>query len=448
VKANHSEGYKLQICKQLNNLKEEDLKMTTNVLKSIPIEIEMVYSAYVKLRSGGKSPGVDGLSWVKFDEDLDKHLYVVWTRLSSGSYFPRAVREVEIPKKDGSKRKLGIPTLQDRIAQCVIKDYMEERIDQLFHEHSYGYRPMKNAHQALKEVSKNCLQHDWVIDMDISKFFDEIDHETMLKAVAHVIEEKWVLMYVKRWLEAPTQQTDGTLKQKEGKGTPQGGVISPLLANLYLHFTLDKWFELKVPDVSFVRYADDVIVHCKTEQRAKEVLDMIRERLGEVKLIVKESKTKIAYCKDYKRSKEYAHVSFNFLGFSFQPMPAKSQFGKDKYFVIRGTKISDANSKKIIEFLKHTKWFKSTEIELGMLAVKLEPYIRGWYNYYTVFSHRTFYKISYAIDRRVTKWIIKKYKINTRKALGKLAEFKSAYPKLFYHWRKDYFIKTNATRVV
>ena len=201
--------------------------MNVHVSKTVPIEFVQVVKACRKVRQGGKAAGIDNESWIAFDKNIEDNLYVIWNRLASGSYHPQAVREVEIPKKDGKKRKLGIPTLRDRIAQQVVKEYMEKKIDQLFHENSYGYRPMKSAHQAIEQVRQNCYKQSWVIDMDISKFFDEIDHELMLKAVEHVIADKWVLMYVKRWLEMPIQKQDGTLQPKAGKGTPQGGVITP-----------------------------------------------------------------------------------------------------------------------------------------------------------------------------------------------------------------------------
>ncbi|BBO18550.1 group II intron reverse transcriptase/maturase [Candidatus Brocadia pituitae] len=217
-------------------------------------------------------------------------------------------------------RKLGIPTLRDRIAQQVVKDYMEKRRDRLFHENSYGYRPLKNAHQAIEQVRQNCYKQDWVIDMDISKFFDEIDHELMIKAVEHVIEEKWVKRYVERWLGMAVQKQDGTLQPRAGKGTPQGGVISPFLANL----TLDVWLSKHYPQVNFVRYADDVVVHGTSKAEAEKVPEAIRQRLAEVKLQIKEEKTRIAYCKDYRRKARHEVVKFEFLGFSYQPRARKS----------------------------------------------------------------------------------------------------------------------------
>lgn len=410
--------------------------MNVNVTKTNPIEFKWVVDAYGKVRKGGKASGIDKESWTDFDKDVQKNLYLIWNRLSSGSYFPQAVREVEIPKKDGSMRKLGIPTLRDRIAQQVIKNYMEQRIERIFHPNSYGYRPLKSAHAALKEVSKNCVQYNWVIDMDISKFFDEIDHEIMLKAVEHVLEEKWVSMYVKRWLEAPTQLSTGELKQKEGKGTPQGGVISPLLANLYLHFTLDKWIEKHLPDVSFVRYADDVVIHCHTKQRAEEVLQLIKERLSETKLEIKESKTKIAYCKDYKRKLQHEHVSFDFLGFCFKPTKFKSKFPESgEYYTGYGADISQSSKKKINQVIKDNNEFKNTSLEITDLATQLNPKLRGWIDYYCLFSQNPRYWIGAIIDAQLRKWIKKKYKlISFKHAQGKLLLLKQQHPKLFYHW--------------
>jgi RNA-directed DNA polymerase len=404
--------------------------------RPIPVDQEMVDKAYHKVRRGGKAAGIDNESWTEFDKKKDQNLYVIWNRMSSGSYHPQAVREVEIPKKDGSTRKLGIPTLRDRIAQQVVKEYMEERIDKLFHENSYGYRPMRSAHQALKVVQKNCIEKDWVIDMDISKFFDEIDHELMLKAVEHVMEEKWVRMYVERWLKMGIVDVSGNHIDKGDKGTPQGGVISPLLANLYLHYTLDKWLEKMYPEVSFVRYADDVVIHCKTKEEAGRVLEGIRNRLSQVKLSIKESKTKIAYCKDYRRTQEHEVVKFEFLGFSFQPIGMKVKKGESAYFLGRGSKISPTNLKRINEMIRTEKTMRNTSLEISEISKSLNPKLRGWINYYSVFSTRCVYTIATMVDKKLLKWIRKKYKVSILKSIRKLYEFKQLTPKLFYHWEK------------
>ena len=303
--------------------------MDVHVIKTVPITLKMVINSYRKVRKGGKAAGIDEQSWEQFDKDVSNQLYVLWNRMTSGSYFPKAVREVEIPKKDGRMRKLGIPTLCDRIAQGVVKEYMEVRIDHLFHEHSYGYRPLKSSHGALKQVRKNCLKRDWVIDMDIEKFFDQISHELMLKAVEAMFEEKWVRMYVKRWLEMKIQNVKGEQITRE-KGTPPGGVVSPLLANLFLHYAFDKWIEINFQGVDFDRYADDIIVHCYTKEEAEQLLQAIKERLRSVHLNLNERKTKVVYCSDYRRKEKHSNVQFDFLGFSYQPRESKSKIYKDQ----------------------------------------------------------------------------------------------------------------------
>lgn len=411
--------------------------MNVHVSKPVPIEFAQVVKAYRKVRQGGKAAGIDNESWVDFDKKIEDNLYVIWNRLSSGSYHPQAVREVEIPKKDGKKRKLGIPTLRDRIAQQVVKDYMEKKIDGLFHENSYGYRPMKSAHQAIEQVRQNCYKQSWVIDMDISKFFDEIDHELMLQAVAHVIEDKWVMMYVKRWLEMPIQKQDGTLQPKAGKGTPQGGVISPLLANLYLHYTFDKWVTQHYPQVSFVRYADDIVVNCNSKTEAEALLEAIRKRMAEVKLQVKEEKTRIAYCKDYRRKAKHEHVKFEFLGFSYQPRARRSD--KDgKLFTAFAAEISLSNQKKISAAIKEANVWRNTTIEAKDIAEIFNAKLRGWINYYGRYSKRSLRKVMMMLDRRLTKWLRSKHKINLRRAVDKLKTMKKEQPKLFYHWEKGY----------
>jgi RNA-directed DNA polymerase len=411
------------------------IMLNVHTEKTVPIEFRQVVKAYWKVRKGGKAVGIDNESWTDFEKSTEKNLYVIWNRLSSGSYHPQAVKEVEIPKKDGKKRKLGIPTLRDRIAQQVVKEYMEKQIDKLFHENSYGYRPLKSAHQAVEQVRKNTFKYDWVIDMDIQKFFDEIDHKLMLKAVTHVLEEKWVRMYVERWLEMPIQKKDGTIEQRNGKGTPQGGVISPILANLYLHFTLDAWLNKHYPEVSFVRYADDVVIHCNTEEQAEEVLEAIKQRLKEVKLEIKQEKTHIAYCKDYRRKLKHGTVKFEFLGFSFQPRARKSRTN-GKQFTAFTAEISQSNQKKIRSIIRDTGAFKNTHLEMVDIALCLNDKLRGWINYYGIYSNRCLRLTLRHIDMRLLKWMRKKYRLSTRSAVKRLASVKAQDPFLFYHWEK------------
>ncbi len=411
--------------------------MDVHVKKTVPVEYYEVAKAYRKVRQGGKAVGIDEESWTDFEKDVERNLYVIWNRMASGSYHPQAVREVEIPKKDGTMRKLGIPTLRDRIAQQVVKDYMEKRIDKLFHEHSYGYRPMKSAHQALEQVRQNNFRYDWVLDMDISKFFDEVDHELILKAVSHVMEEKWVLMYVERWLKMPIQKKDGTIEQKQGRGTPQGGVISPILANLYLHFAMDKWLTKHYPQIRFVRYADDVVIHCRSLEEAEHVKSALITRLAEVKLRVNESKTHIAYCKDYVRKGNHETVKFDFLGFSYQPRARKSKRDGKSYLAFTA-ELSSSNRKKIIQTIREHGAWRDTRLDIQQIASGLNSKLRGWINYYGVYSKRNLRTTLLKIEYRLLKWLCKKHKVNVRKATEKLKAIKRENPNLFYHWQAGY----------
>jgi len=399
----------------------------------------MVVDAYQKVKKGGKATGIDGESWQTFDKDAQGNLYVIWNRLSSGSYHPSVVRETEIPKRDGTMRKLGIPTLRDRIAQCVVKDYMEKRIDQKFHQQSYGYRPMKSSRQAIEQVRKNCMQKDWVIDLDISKFFDEIDHELLMKAVEAMVEEKWVRMYVKRWLEMKIQDKEGKQYDREGKGTPQGGVISPLLANIFLHYALDKWLEKYYPQISFVRYADDMVIHCNTKQEAEQLLQAIRARLQQVNLRINEKKTHIVYCKDYRRTQKHYKVQFGFLGFSYQPRKSKSKYGGGKSYTAFTAEISKENQKKIREEITETIAWRNTRMEIMDIALQLNSKLRGWINYFGLYGKARLRRTMMHLDYRLIKWLQAKHKINgTRKATIKLAAIRKENPMMFYHWEKGY----------
>jgi RNA-directed DNA polymerase len=411
--------------------------MGENVKKTVPIEYEEVESAYRKVRRGGKAAGIDEESWQQFDAKLQKNLYVIWNRMASGSYFPQAVKEVEIPKKDGKMRKLGIPTLRDRIAQQVVKEYMEKRVDQLFHDNSYGYRPLKSAHQAIEQVRQNCYKQDWVIDMDISKFFDDIDHELMLKAVRHVIPDKWVEMYVRRWLEMPIQTQDGQQLAKDGKGTPQGGVISPLLSNLFLHFALDIWLSRQYPTANFVRYADDVIIHCVSETMANKVLAGVKERLSEVKLRVNEGKTRIVYCRDYLRTETHKDVQFEFLGFSYQPRPRISK-RDGKTYTAYAAEISRSNQKRIREVIKSYKGWKHPCVTTDDIARYLNPKLRGWINYYGIYSKKKLWRTLHTVDLKLINRFMKLHKTGFRKATKQLLLLKRTSPALFYHWKVGY----------
>lgn len=412
--------------------------MNVNKSKSVPIELTQVMEAYRKVRKGGKATGIDKESWTAFDNNLDDNVYVIWNRMSSGSYHPQAVREVEIPKKDGKLRKLGIPTLRDRIAQQVVKEYMEKRIDTLFHENSYGYRPLRSAHQAIEQVKTNCKLYSWVIDLDISKFFDEIDHELMLKAVMHLFEEKWVKLYVERWLKMPVMTKDGSILEKHGRGTPQGGVISPLLANLYLHYTLDTWLNRQYPNVRFVRYADDVVIHCNTKDEAEQVLNAVTKRLAETKLRVNETKTRITYCKDYLRKEKETNISFEFLGFSFQPTSIHSKLS-NIVFVGFAPIISQSNQKRIRDEIREVPIWRDTGASIEDIASALNAKLRGWIGYYGKVCRRKLREVLLIVDRKLVKWLKRKHKCGLREAVHKLTIVRMSHTNLFYHWTMCYY---------
>jgi RNA-directed DNA polymerase len=286
-----------------------------------------VWEAYKRVKANKGAAGVDEQTLKDFEKGVKDNLYKIWNRMSSGSYFPLPVLTVKIPKKNGGERKLGIPTVADRIAQQVVKARLEPELEPLFHEDSYGYRPKKSALEAVGRARERCWRYDWVIDLDIKGFFDNLDQNLLLRAVRKHALEPWIVLYIERWLKAPRQEEDGRLVPRE-KGTPQGGVISPLLANLFLHYALDRWLAVNYPQVPFERYADDAIVHCRTEGQAQEMRKAIAERLRSCGLELHPEKTKIVYCKDDSRKGTYSNESFDFLSYTFRPRKARNRKGK------------------------------------------------------------------------------------------------------------------------
>jgi len=408
-----------------------------NETKSVPISRQMIWQAYKKVKANKGSSGIDMVSMEEFDANRSKHLYKLWNRMASGSYFPPAVKEVEIPKKDGKVRKLGVPTIADRVAQTAVKDYLESRFEAIFSEHSYGYRPHKSAHQALGMVRENCWKYDWVIDLDIKGFFDNISHEKLMKAIYKHVPEKWACMYIERWLNMPFQTKSGKQVLREGKGTPQGGVISPLLANLYLHYAFDKWLDLHVPTVKWVRYADDAIIHCRSKAHAERVLMKLKQRLEDCELALHPDKTKLVYCRDFRRQGDYKTVKFDFLGYSFQPRTAKSK-RTGKLFLGYDCAISIQSRKRLADKLEELNVIDMSFKSIVGIAQKLNPYIRGWINYYGKFRGYELSKVFYLLRCRLVRWArkrYKRYKHSLNKACRWLDRVRKQYPYLFYHWQ-------------
>lgn len=408
-----------------------------NETKSIPISRHMVWVAYKKVRANKGREGVDAVSMEEFDANRSKHLYKLWNRLASGSYFPPPVKEVEIAKKDGNPRKLGVPTISDRVGQMVVKDFIEPRLEKIFSSNSYGYRPNKNAHQALESVRVNCRKTDWVIDLDIKGFFDNINHDKLMLAVEKHVPENWVRFYIARWLAAPVLTKSDNLVAKQGKGTPQGGVISPLLANLFLHYGFDKWLEQTDSSVKFTRYADDAIVHCKSKVHAEQILKAIRQRMNDVGLDLHPKKTKIVYCRDYRRQEKYPEVKFDFLGYSFQPRSTKSRTSKGMFLGF-DCAISISSRKRIADKLGELKVEKLSFKSIVGVAQFLNPMIRGWINYYGKYRISTLHKVFRLLNKRLVRWArkrYKRYKTSLKRGFQWLKTVQEQYPTLFHHWQ-------------
>jgi RNA-directed DNA polymerase len=374
--------------------------------KPYVIPKRLVWDAYQRVKANQGAAGVDGESLAAFEADLKNNLYKVWNRMSSGSYLPPPVRLVEIPKDNGGIRPLGIPTVADRVAQTVVKLVLEPRVDPHFHPDSYGYRPGKSALDAVGKARQRCWATDWVIDVDITAFFDSIPHDLVERAVAHHTDLPWVRLYIARWLRAPVQRPDGTVEART-TGTPQGGVVSPVLANLFLHYVFDAWLQRTFPPVMFERYADDAIVHCKSEAEARTVLDAIRRRFEQCGLTLHPMKTRIVYCKDANRPGEFEHVSFDFLGYTFQPRQATNPRGKP--FV----SFLPAMSAKAAKKIRHTvrAWRRlPTHQRLEEVARVINPVVRGWVNYYGRYYRSRCVAVLRHVNLALAAWVRRKYK--------------------------------------
>lgn len=402
--------------------------------KPYSISKQEVYEAYKRVKANHGAAGIDDQSIADFDRKWKDNLYKIWNRMSSGSYFPAPVRTVKIPKASGGERKLGIPTVSDRIAQMVVKSRLEPQIDPLFHPDSYGYRPGKSALDAVGQARQRCWQFDWVIDLDIKGFFDNIDHELLMRAVRKHVKEPWAILYIHRWLTAPAQDEEGRVTER-GKGTPQGGVISPLLANLFLHYALDVWMRKNYPQSPFERYADDAIVHCRTEAEAQKVRAAIAARMKECGLELHPEKTKVVYCKDGNKRRRYPNEKFDFLGYGFQPRRAKSRTGK--YFVGFSPAISDQASKAIRDEIRSWTLHLSNAQAIEDLSRMFNPKIRGWLQYYGRYYRSALNPLMGQLDRSLARWAERKYKKlrgHRRRANQWVARLSRRDPKLFAHW--------------
>ena len=404
--------------------------------KSFAISKWAVWEAYLRVKANKGAPGVDEQSIAEFERNLKGNLYKLWNRLSSGSYFPPPVRAVRIPKRGGSGvRTLGVPTVADRIAQTVVAMSLEPLVEPHFHSGSYGYRPGRSALDAVAVCRERCWQEDWVLDLDIRSFFDSVPWEPILKAVAHHTDEGWIILYVQRWLEAPLQSEDGSLSERD-RGTPQGSAISPLLANMFLHYAFDAWMAREFPGVRFERYCDDIIVHAASERQARTLLAAIARRLAECRLELNEQKTRIVYCKDDDRPGSYEHESFTFLGYEFRPRLARSKAGRK--FVGFLPAVGGDERKRIGREIRRWRLHRRSDKTLTDLAEAINVIVQGWINYYGRFYRSQLIRLLRRINEYLFRWARWKYKRLRRhpaKARRFLADVYRREPALFAHWR-------------
>lgn len=401
--------------------------------KQFVISESVVRAAFERVKANKGAAGIDEQSVEQFEQNLESNLYKIWNRMSSGTYFPPPVKGVEIPKSSGGIRTLGVPTVADRVAQMVVKLYLEPEVEPEFHPDSYGYRPNKSAHDAVAKATERCHQKWWVIDLDIKSFFDSLDHELMMKMVRLHTNSRWILLYIERWLKAPLQREDGTLIARD-RGSPQGSVISPLLANIYLHHAFDKWMEKYCPKVNFERYADDIVVHCY-EGQTRNVLSAITYRLRQFKLDVHPDKTKIVYCKQADRPGNYPDTAFDFLGFTFRPRGMRSKDGK--LFLGFGPAISDQAAREIRQTIRKWELHKRVGTSLEELARTINATVRGWINYYGRFYRSRLYRSLAGINRFLMKWAMWKYKRRRKQpkqTRAWLIEIAERNPNMFAHW--------------
>lgn len=405
--------------------------------KPFGIPKRLVWQAWKQVKANKGAAGADGVTIEAFEADLVNNLYKIWNRMSSGTYFPPPVRAVEIPKSSGGTRVLGVPSVGDRVAQTAAAMALEARTEAIFHEDSYGYRPRRGALDAVARCRQRCWARDWVIDLDIRKFFDSVPWDLMVKAVQAntTHEQRWIVLYVRRWLAAPIVMPDGRVAERD-KGTPQGSAISPVLANLFMHYAFDTWLGREFPAVQFERYADDAVVHCATERQAREVLAALEARMAEVGLQLHPDKTMVVYCKDGKRRRaDCAQTSFTFLEYTFRARNAPTKDGTSMFTGFLPAVSKDA-LKRMSGEVRSWRIHLRTATELQDIAEWINPIVRGWMTYYGKFYRTALDSLLRRINNYLMRWAKRKYKRLRpfRKARRWWHQLTARQPRMFAHW--------------
>jgi group II intron reverse transcriptase/maturase len=405
--------------------------------KPFDIPKRLVWQAWKRVKANGGAAGADGVTIEAFEAGLGDNLYKIWNRMSSGTYFPPPVRAVEIPKSSGGTRLLGVPTVGDRVAQTAAALALEPRTEAIFHDDSCGYRRERGALDAVAKCRQRCWEKDWVIDLDVRKFFDSVPWDLMVKAVqaSTTHKQRWIVLYVRRWLAAPIVMADGRTQARD-KGTPQGSAVSPVLANLFMHYAFDTWLEREFPAVQFERYADDAVVHCATERQAKEVLAALDNRMAEAGLQLHPDKTRIVFCKDGKRRyADCAHTSFTFLGYTFRARNAPTRDGTSMFTGFLPAVSKDA-LKRMSEEVRSWRIHLRTATELKDLAAWANPIVRGWMTYYGRYYRTALDGLLRRINAYLMRWAQRKYKRLRpfRKARRWWHELTARQPRMFAHW--------------
>jgi RNA-directed DNA polymerase len=414
-------------------LQKEDVLSKT---KPFDISQDLVMRAFKHIKANAGAAGIDKQTVANFELNLKDNLYKLWNRLASGSYFPPAVKAVPIPKRNGGVRILGIPTVADRIAQMVIKLQFEPNVEPHFLPDSYGYRPNKSALEAIGITRQRCWKYGWVVEFDIKGFFDNLNHELLIKAVKKHTDNKWIILYIERWLKAPLQLNDGSL-QKRNCGVPQGGVISPVLSNLFLHYVFDLWMHIKHPATPWCRYADDGLVHCKTQLEACQILAELTERFEKCGLKLHPDKSRVIYCKDGIRQGKYPNTEFNFLGYCFRARRAKST-KRNTTFTAISPAVSKEAQKSMRAQTRKLGLRNRTDLSIEKIAEIYNPILRGWIQYYGEYNRSSLYPVLNHFNNTIKAWVMHKYKKFKGRPtqagifLEKLAQKN---PSLFAHWR-------------